>query len=56
MEIEWSAEEWTRVIYLMRKSIKKSPNEKDTKILYKALMFAEQAKRDAEEFADLIED
>jgi hypothetical protein len=56
MEIEWTAKEWTRVIYLMRKSIKKEANEADTKLLYKALIFAEQAKKDDEAFEDLIED
>jgi len=56
MEIEWSAKEWTRVIYLMRKAIKKNPNEEDTKLLYKALIFAEQAKKDDEEFKELLEE
>lgn len=53
MDIEWNEEEWKRVIYLMRKSLKKEPNEKDTMLLYKALIFAQQAKKDREEFKDL---
>ncbi len=56
MEIEWSSSEWVRVIYLIRKGIKKVPNEADTKLLYKALIFAEQAKKDDEEFKDLLTD
>jgi len=56
MEIEWTAKEWIRVIYLMRKAMKKTPNEIDTKLLYKALIFAEQAKKDDEEFKDLLTD
>lgn len=56
MEIEWSAKEWTRVIYLIRKGIKKKPNEDDTKLLYKALIFAEQAKKDESDLVDLLQD
>lgn len=40
----------------MRKSIKKKPDEKDTQLLYKALIFADQAKRDEEEISSLIDD
>jgi len=56
MEIEWTAKEWTRVIYLIRKGIKKDPNELDTELLYKALMFAKQAKKDELDFEDLLGD
>jgi len=56
MEIEWTANEWKRVIYLIRKSVKKNPDETDTKLLYKALIFAEQAKKDEEEMDDLLSD
>lgn len=56
MEIEWSEKEWSRVIYLMRKAIKKKPTELDTKLLYKALIFAEQCKRDEEDFKELLEE
>jgi len=56
MEIEWSSKEWSRVIYLMRKGMRKKPTETDTKLLYKALIFAEQAKKDDDEMADILKD
>ena len=56
MEIEWTSKEWTRVITLMRKALKKEPNREDTKLLYKAEIFAEQAERDEEETELLADD
>lgn len=41
-----SPKEWARMIYLMKKSLKKEPNEKDLMLLYKIQIFAEQAKID----------
>jgi len=40
----------------MRRAIKKKPTELDTLLLYKALIFAEQAKRDDEELNDILKD
>lgn len=51
----FSSKDWARIIYLMRKSLKKEPNEKDTLLLYKAIICAEQIKKD-EEFDKMLTD
>jgi len=51
MEIEFTSNEWARIIYLIRAGLKRDPkNENDKTVFYKAKEFAKQAKRNEKLF------